>query len=534
MEESMKNKLIILVMIVILMIYAGYHVFFNNESKIQAEERIVEKEKVIATDLRIGVLTFDNINPILSQSRNVQEIARLIFEPLIYLTEDFRLEPGLAREWTQLDDMHYVIKLNNNTKWQDGYLFDADDVIFTIDRIKQFKKKSIYYYNVENIKTVTKIDEHTIKIKLKEADPFFEYNLIFPVMSSKYFNENNFTSERKNKNPVGTGMYYIAEKSDTKLLLKPNVNWWQSKKITIDTIQVNIYQTMNDELDAFKDKNIDIMTSSNRNIEDYLKDEQYQKTAVINRNYEYLAFNCEHPLLKKKAMRKVIAHSINQEEIVNKLFHDTYQVSYFPLDFGCYLYDGASKTNKMSKEEIEKILKQEHWKNSNGTWKKVVNGRNIQLRLNLLVNADNQEEMRVAENIQSQLNKVNIGITIKKYHKEQYQKRVENSNYEMALVNKKFAYSPNLQSYYGKGNVSRYHSDEMKVLMNQLAKEKEETEAKKEVSQIKAIYDKEIPNMGLYYDTIMMLYSTHLKGKITPTSYNLFYHVEGWYREYQK
>ena len=55
-------------------------------------------EEVISTNLRIGIIEFDNMNPILSNNKNVQDLSRLIFEPLFTLTEDYKLKGILADE----------------------------------------------------------------------------------------------------------------------------------------------------------------------------------------------------------------------------------------------------------------------------------------------------------------------------------------------------------------------------------------------------------------------------------------------------
>ena len=82
----------------------------------------------------------------LSNNRNVQEIAKLIYEPLIELDENYKLKPCLAKEWAKSGDMSYVIKLRNNVKWQDGTAFTAQDVKYTVETLKQIN--SIYSYNV--------------------------------------------------------------------------------------------------------------------------------------------------------------------------------------------------------------------------------------------------------------------------------------------------------------------------------------------------------------------------------------------------
>ena len=54
---------------------------------------------------------------------------------------------------------------------------------------------SIYSSNVQNIKNIEKADEDTVQITIDREIPFFDYNLIFPIISSKYFNDENLDIE---------------------------------------------------------------------------------------------------------------------------------------------------------------------------------------------------------------------------------------------------------------------------------------------------------------------------------------------------
>ena len=186
--------------------YVIYNIYIRRDITKVSNENINKKEKMISRDLRIGITNFDTINPILSDNINVQNISRLIYEPLLNLSYDYKLEECLATEWTKVNDKTYLIKLRKNVKWQDGKNFDSDDVVFTIDLLKKLKEKSVYYYNVENIKEIKKIDKHTIKINTIDEILYLEYNLIVPRVSSKYFNEENFNINRNVMLPE-TGMY---------------------------------------------------------------------------------------------------------------------------------------------------------------------------------------------------------------------------------------------------------------------------------------------------------------------------------------
>ena len=80
-ESYMKTIFIILISILLLIaIYIG---IFSGKEKILAISKLKEDHTniFIADNIRIGIMEFDTINPILSNNKNVQDISRLIFEP---------------------------------------------------------------------------------------------------------------------------------------------------------------------------------------------------------------------------------------------------------------------------------------------------------------------------------------------------------------------------------------------------------------------------------------------------------------------
>ena len=109
----------------------------------------------------------DTINPILSHNRNVQEITKIIYDPLVSLNENYKIEKCLADEIARTDDVTYIIKLKKGILWSDRSEFSAEDVKYTIDLICSDNGiNSIYYENLKYISSLEIIDDSTIKIIL--------------------------------------------------------------------------------------------------------------------------------------------------------------------------------------------------------------------------------------------------------------------------------------------------------------------------------------------------------------------------------
>ncbi len=529
-------KIIFTILLVILICIALYiYIFKDTEKTITTGKLKLNKTNIlISNDIRIGIIKPDNINPILSNNKNVQDISRLIFEPLFTLSEEYRLEGILAKECSKIADKTYIIKLNENIVWHDDEKFDSSDVIFTINILQNLKEKSVYYHNVKNIIELQKIDEYAIKLKTNSEIPYFEYNLIFPIISSKYFNEENINSKSKNIKPVGTGLFYISDVNNKSILLKKNIKSLNSNELKIETITLKLYNSLSDSIDAFKSEEIDIFTTSNENIEEYLKNTSCNTSKYVNREYNYIALNCNNDILSNIEIRQAINYAIDKEKISKEVFNNNCKISNFPLDFGSFSYNNNNNVINFDDNLAKNLLVQKGWKYSNDGWSKKIGNKNLKIKLDIVVNKNELDNIKVANNIKKQLSEVGIILEIKKVSEKEYNNYLKNKNYDMIIEKSNYGYSPSLEKYFGENNLANYTNEEINTLLKEAKLSNDENEIKEKYTKIVEIYNKKVPYISVYYDTNFMVYSSNLKGTVTPNSYNLFYGIESWYREYEK
>ena len=127
-------KYIFIVFIVGIVIFAVYFLYSQSNKEEKNTENTVEHktESSIITNLRLGIANFDNINPIVSKNKEILNISTLLFDPLLKISSDYKVEYCLANEIAKSDDTTYVVKLNDNLRWSDGTAVTATDIQFTI------------------------------------------------------------------------------------------------------------------------------------------------------------------------------------------------------------------------------------------------------------------------------------------------------------------------------------------------------------------------------------------------------------------
>jgi len=529
-------KTIVIILIILIAVFLMYNNFLKKEDEtiIATEFKTENKDLIISNNVRIGIIEFDNINPILSNNKNVQDISRLIFDPLFTLTEEYKLDGILAKECSRIDETTYIIKLEENIKWHDGNKFDVSDVIFTIDMLKKLGNESVYYYNIKDITEIQEIDEYTLKIVIAKEIPYYEYNFIFPIVSSKYFDADNFILESKNIKPVGTGMFYISEIQNNNILLKKSINEWDNKMIQLDTITLQLYNSLSSAINGFKSGEIDIFTTSNKHIEEYLKNTNYNKIEYINRNYQYVVLNCANKVLSNIEVRQAINSAINKEQIVKDVYNNKNRISNFPLDFGSFAYDNNNTIMAYDTNTAKALLVDAGWKYSSKRWRKTVNYSYLNIELNMILNKNSSNMVKVGNKIKEQLNTVGIIVNLKEVSNNQYNKYLENKNYDMIIVNSTYGYSPSLEKYFGEDNLANYSNEEIRSLLKDTQLTDDENKIKQKYTQVTEIYNNDVPYISLNFNQNTMIYSPNLRGTLNPNSYNLFYNIETWYREYKK
>lgn len=477
----------------------------------------------------MGICDFDTMNPIISKNKNVQFYSKLIFEPLLSVNKDYSLETCLATEYSKTGDRSYIIKLRENVTWQDGSEFTAKDVQYTIDRLKE-GINSIYVNNVQAISGLEIIDEHTIKINLFEETPFFEYNLIFPIMPEHYYTGVNFSDDPLT--PMGTGMFKIEDKNSNYIKLTRNDKWWNKDKLPkIDTITINIYNNVGEIYNAFKIGNVDLVVTENVNFQDYVGTIGFNNKIFKGREYDFIAINTTHNVLSKQEVRKAINYGIDKNNIIASIAGEKYYVCNGPFDFGSWLYDENAKIEDYNIENAQKVLADNGWNITSRQWQKIENYRTLRTNFSLVVNSSKAERVKVAENIKSQLANIGIVINIKKVNDWQYNNYLENKNYDLILTGTNLSINPNLNTYFGTNNLSNYTNEEVKKLLDETKNITDKTLMKEKFSQIQKITNNDVAYIPLYINKNVLLYSLDLVGEVSPNWYNIFYNIENWYRQ---
>jgi len=156
-----------------------------------------------------------------------------IWEPLIrYVGGEERYEPFLAESWEFIDPQTLVLHLRQGVMFHDGTLFDAEDVKFTIERLKDPETAAPNAAYAEVIERVVPVDDYTVRLELSRPYLGILTNLDVIVMLSS---ESPPSPDRP---PVGTGPFEFEEwVPGDHLILKRFPDYWQEGLPYLDALK---------------------------------------------------------------------------------------------------------------------------------------------------------------------------------------------------------------------------------------------------------------------------------------------------------
>lgn len=215
----------------------------------------------------------------LTPGTNAQYAPSLIFDQiydtLLILDREGKLQPGLATSYeVSADSLSVTFKLRQGAMFHHGREFEAKDVVFTFDRLRDPNFKSPWAAQLGSIKGVEAVDKYTVKMSFTE--PFAP---ILSVVSTAWYTAivpYDFTPGKNlNKEASGTGPFMLVEYvPDDHVTLKANPNYWEKGVPCIDGVRFNMIPDPQTQISAFRQGNADIVILPDPKLIPILKDVQ--------------------------------------------------------------------------------------------------------------------------------------------------------------------------------------------------------------------------------------------------------------------
>lgn len=151
-----------------------------------------------------------------------------LYQPIVWIDDDLAAQPMLAQSWESNDAAtEWTFQLRKDVKFHDGSPMDADDVVFTYQRILNpetgVAAKELAFIKPEG---VAKVDDHTVRFTT--ADPIVEFPLLIGNKFA-YVSKAGVPPAELAKRSYGTGPFMVEnfKPGQPRTVFQRNPGYWE-------------------------------------------------------------------------------------------------------------------------------------------------------------------------------------------------------------------------------------------------------------------------------------------------------------------
>lgn len=320
-------------------------------------------------------------SPSINYSATSFDVTQQIFDTLVtFESGTTHLKPALATRWeVSSDGLEYTFFLRRGVKWQANALFkpsrdfNADDVVFTLER--SWKPDHPYFYIThsdhpyfndmamgELMKSIHKVDEHTVKFTLHEPVAPFVANLAMSwagIQSAEYGAAllKAGKPQQFDQMPLGTGPFqWQSYKKDESIVFKSFPQHWAGRA-KVDRLMFAIDPDPAVRWAKLQSGQCHVLGHPNPiDIPSMRQNEQIKVLSQTGLNVGYLAYNMSKKPFDDVRVRRALNMAINKRKILRAVYQHTAVPAINPIPPIQWGYNRDVDDDAYNPEQAAKLL----------------------------------------------------------------------------------------------------------------------------------------------------------------------------------
>ena len=363
-----------------------------------------------------GVIgNISTLNPLLAASEPEQAVSRLLFSSLYNYDVTGALHTDLAESMTVKDDKVYTIKLRNAV-WHDGKKLTAEDVVYTINLIKNPQVRSPLRVNWLDI-SARAIDDSTVEFMLPAVYAGFSHALTFPVIPKHILQSVSPSSMREadfSSNPVGSGPFAVkrvqtseSTSSTDVVRMEPNTKYYGAVS-TLSRLELRAYGNESLLAKAVNSGEVSAASGLSLSAADNIKSKQYSTKHWLLNKGVYLLMNNRSQTLQDARVRRALRYATDTSSI-----RATVGDNVARLDTPILQSQIAQKLPAAPDHNLDKakaLLKEAGWTYNQGQWKGK-DGR--PLAVAVTTSSGRDEYKKIVDALKQQWSKLGVDVQLR-------------------------------------------------------------------------------------------------------------------------
>ena len=461
----------------------------------------------------------EDCDPIGVRTEEMYQLFSLVFDTLIGVNGSNMLVPSLAMSWRSGGERIWLISLRQGVTWHDGSSFTADDVVSTYDRIRR-QTDGYYSDAAENIVSLMKLDESTIRVEMRSAGLSALYCLNFPI-----------TKANSDEVLMGTGAYRLESMTDEEIKLTVNTDWWGGTP-QIETVEFLARGSNDLAIASYEAGMLDFVPTNSLTAKQYSSAGETVVASCMTQQMETLLINHNNTHLRKKEFRSAIAHLIDRSSIIANVYMNNARSCDMPVPPDSWLYDSSQVVYGYDRELALSLLTERGYTiDEDGNIGYF--GEKVSLRILVGSTPENSVRAEAAQLIADSLTSFGIGVELITANHDtasaspdpeseapysgdtEFVRLLREGNWDLALVGFSLSESNSLSKYLtpsGSNNFGHYSSETMTSLIEIMDSAVDEASLREAAYAVQSEFAEELPFIVLYFRLNSVIYSADIQG----------------------
>lgn len=513
------------------------------------------------------------VNPVLAISDADKDITALVYSGLMRNTPNGDIVTDLAESYkVSTDGTQYTFILKEGLKFHDNKPLTVDDIIFTINKIKDPLLKSPKRTQWEGVEVIKK-DDRTITFVLKQPYASFIDNTTLGILPQNLWaslSPAEFGLSGQNIKAIGSGPYMISSVSRNKENVPTSYHLSYFKnfilgKPYIKNINIVSYSNEKELVQALKNGSVDQAGGiSPVYANDLSKDNFNIKTSVLPRVFGIFFNSSENKILSDISVRKAINIAIDRNSIIESVLYGYGVPMQSPVPKGMEDEIGISSGTKEDGniEKAASILEASGWKKGEdgiyqkGNTKQVTTGTGKNKKTKIvstgpatklgfsITTGDTPELKETAEKIKEEMLPLGINIDIKIYETGQLNQIIRSRKYEALLFGQIINHESDLFAFWHSSqrsdpglNIAMYSNKTIDIILESVQKVLEKVDRTNKYAQFTTQFTQDLPAVMIYSPSYIYIMSPniHIENEGTiKAPYERFSAIYSWYKNTNK
>jgi len=310
-----------------------------------------------ASKERLTVLSsigLDTLHPYAHSSSPQYGIWENMIEPLVEVNYAKRDYFGVLAESWQFQGKKWVFKLRKNVRFHDGSAFTANDVIYSINRIKN-DKQSLQKDNFRDLTEMQAQDDHTIVFTTEVPNAVFLDRLQNRFIISKSGTEAQ--GDQTEQKPVGTGPYrFLSWQRDGNLVMTRHDNYWGTKAEIKEIVLRRVKEDSGRVAGLLAGQGDVVNNVPVEELSRFEKNPRVRAEKVEGVRMYFLAMNVTHKPFDNKLVRQAINYAVDPTAIIKHIYEGNGYVMNGPMGSNVIGFDPKIKRYPVDIKKAKELL----------------------------------------------------------------------------------------------------------------------------------------------------------------------------------